>query len=340
MGNSLRSSSKQQAILLQPAMKGDLDGVKEEVGKFLATYSMPTVGSTEQGSDPNLREFANRQDKDGNNAIHGAVFAGHADVVKYLVESCGASLEISNNLGCSPLWLAAGYNHADILVYIIDKTENPKKALLEANSTGDTPLLAAASRGNLDICRALIEQAKKHNLLEELMSASNHSGDTPLKVAIASDVSGEDVIDLLLVHASEKVVNTPNKKCLTPLLVACERDNDKLARKLLDKKADVNFCDSTGASPLAVASFCGSKDVLKVLVDLKQSNSLEQANNNGCTPLWLAARSGRAEVAAILLESGADPNIRNNDGLSPLDVAAKYERHEVLQLFQKPKATS
>mmetsp|Transcript_18918 Transcript_18918/g.28542 ORF Transcript_18918/g.28542 Transcript_18918/m.28542 type:complete len:340 (+) Transcript_18918:89-1108(+) len=339
MGNIIQSGSQNEAVLLQPSINGDLDEIKKKVGEFLATYSIATVGATEHGSDPKLREFVNRQDGDGNNAIHGAIFAGHIKVVKYLVESCGASLEISNNLGCSPLWLAAGYNHSDILLYIIDTINDPKKSLLGANNSGDTPLLAATSRGNLEICRTLIEEAKRHNVVEELMSASNRSGDTPLNISIASDPSVVALIHLLLIHASEKVVNTPNKKCLTPLLVACERDNDMATKKLLDKKADVTICDATGASPLAVASFCGSMDVLKVLLDLKQSKLLELSNKNGCTPLWLAARSGRQDVAAILLEAGADPTIKNNDGLSPLDVATKYERQEIFDLLNKSKGT-
>jgi ankyrin repeat protein len=44
----------------------------------------------------------------------------------------------------------------------------------------------------------------------------------------------------------------------------------------------------------------------------------------GTTPLHSAAYNGRADVAALLLEHGADPNARMPDGTTPLHLAAAY----------------
>jgi ankyrin repeat protein len=339
MGNTFTfgSSTKRKAVLLQPAIAGDLDKVKELVGTFLATYcSTSNEGYVNPASDPKLHDFVNKLDPQGNNAMHGAVFAGHLEIVKYLVECCGASLTLPNNLGCFPLWLAAGYNRTQVLEYLLIKLDD--QALLQTNSSGDTPLVAAASRGNLDACKILLDQAKKTKMVEKLMALNNQNGDTPLKVAIANSEGGtsaEELVDLLLTHTSDILLNTPNKIGLTPLLVACERDDDKLLAKLLDHNADITICDATGASPLAVAAFCGSKDVLAVLLLEKDFAQLllEQPNQNGCTPLWLAARSGRPQVVDMFLKAGADPTIKNKDGLSPIDAAIKYKRVEVSALF-------
>jgi ankyrin repeat protein len=132
----------------------------------------------------------------------------------------------------------------------------------------------------------------------------------------------------LLENVSSDCLNVPNEKGLTPLLVACERDDVDLCKKLLEKGASLDVQDSNGASPLAVAAFCGNVNVLKeVLLDKKEL--LERLNTNGCTPLWLAARAGREEVATLLLDSGADHSKANNDGLTPMGVAIKYKWEKV-----------
>jgi ankyrin repeat protein len=46
-----------------------------------------------------------------------------------------------------------------------------------------------------------------------------------------------------------------------------------------------------------------------------------ESTYSGVTPLHLAAYKGYAEIAKILLEWGADPNIRDDDGLTPLEIA-------------------
>jgi hypothetical protein len=56
-------------------------------------------------------------------------------------------------------------------------------------------------------------------------------------------------------------------------------------------------------------------------------------NENGRTPLHWAAREDHVEVARLLLEHGADPNIQDKDGLTPLHVAAFYGHVEVVELL-------
>jgi ankyrin repeat protein len=87
--------------------------------------------------------------------LHGAVFGGHLNVVQYLVEH-RASLELQNGIGCSPIWLASGYNHLQVLNYLLlDNTV--VEIILQANKTGDSPLLEAASKRKFQICQRLAE---------------------------------------------------------------------------------------------------------------------------------------------------------------------------------------
>jgi ankyrin repeat protein len=335
MGTKLSTAKSHQRILLQSCIDGNVDVVKETVGSFLASYSHSNVGFVDV--DPKLREYVNQADEQGNNAMHGAVFAGNIEIVKYLYEDCGASLVLANNLGCFPLWLAAGYNRIQVLHYLFSMLSDPQQELLRTNKTGDTCLVAAASRGNIEICQIVMDNAKAMGVLNELMETTNAGGDSALSIAVAGGHS--TLLDLILPYTSKTMINHPNHKGVTPLLVACERDDVGLCEKLLHNGASLDVTDtSTGASPLAVAAFCGSDNVIeKLLLQQQPPLRLEQSNTNGCTPLWLAARSGRDKIVKLLLEAGADPCVANKDGLTPVDVAIKFKRESVMQLFKNMK---
>jgi ankyrin repeat protein len=354
MGNSASasaSSSEKQddelsLSLMESAMTGDLPTIQAAADAYILIEK-----EKEEGGQHELTTFFNRQDGAGNALIHGAVFGGHLNVVKYLATNGGAStLSLPNKLGCSPLWLAAGYNHLSILEFLLlsknnlDKEQAEAFTLLATNSTGDTPLLAAASKGHSQICKTLMEHAERKGfaVAEKLKCMTNKSKDSALSIAIGAGI-GEQVFDLL---SHESVVNLVNTKGVTPLLIACERDFPAMVRKLID--AGVSVVDSkdvtSGDSALAVAAFCGSKDVVELLVvkqgdyDEKQQLELQQLLNgasskSGCTPLWLATRAGHVDCVRLLLEAGADVTAANKDGFTPLQAAVKYKRQDMVELL-------
>lgn len=53
------------------------------------------------------------------------------------------------------------------------------------------------------------------------------------------------------------------------------------------------------------------------------------------TPLYWAARLNREELAKLLLDRGADPNIVAGDGLTPLDVALEKGEVEIARLVEQ-----
>lgn len=361
MGNIITSKRKQQSTLLAPSIEGDLDEVKQQIGTVIAR------------GESSLRAFVNATDPEGNAAIHGAVFAGHLDVLSFLVESCGADLMMANGLGCSPLWIASGYDQSDCLEYLIERTcdtGNLEAAMLGKNSSGDTPFLAAASRGHVQACKHLLraaEECAKDNdcglwMKATLLRSENKAGDTPLKVAIASAVASSSVplemVNLLL-RADDEIspdqfgkgptsgveenlmlypcVNRKNKLGLSPLIVACERNLPTIAESLLQHGADICVQDTKGRNPLAIAAFCGCNDALQFL--LKQSSTksclLNQRDLNGCTPVWLAARTGNVSIVTLLMDAGADATIGDNAGTLPQDVAIEFKKEKVAEYFSQ-----
>jgi ankyrin repeat protein len=403
-------SSKQQADLLAPCMEGNLDEVKRLVGIYIADHRSNS-SCRKSSSSSDLCAYINAIDPiSGNAAIHGATFSGHLDILSFLVDSrcCGKrggptiDLGLKNSLGCSPLWIAAGYDRIDCLQYLIDKLHSSHQlemALLDGNNTGDTPFLAAASRGNMRACQSLLDCTEKccccggdcdqdhdhhicWNIKKKLLRTANCAGDTALKVAVASgqdaelltllldiddqcqeqldkrhDDSNEDahcvnrMEDDTIMHS--KCINRKNKMGLSPLIVACERNQPSSVELLLDRGADIGIRDMTGRSPLAVAAFCGCMDVVELLlneIDVASSSSsaaaaitttstsssiLNDVDNNGCTPLWLAARTGNLSMIKLLVDAGADATKTNKNDMSPLDVAIKFKKDAVVEFLSQ-----
>ena len=405
-------------LLLAPAMEGNLSEIKRLVGIYIADHSKTTLASYINSTDAA---------SGGNAAIHGAVFGGHLDILKFLIESCqscnGGSndggdddnssavavavvdLTIKNGLGCSPLWIAAGYDRIECLQYLIHQLQlcssissidQLNDAILEPNSTGDTPFMAAVSKGHIGVCKVLLKAAhyeKKNessssnsdNYDETLVASSimdmkckllrtaNNSGDTPLKVAVATGQC-EELISLLL-HEDElvdewmttkhaatttttttansdaiqsKCINRKNEAGLSPLIVACERNLPSIVELLLKHDADISIQDSKGRNPLAVAAFCGCDDVVDFLLNKANNNNddgdaataittclLNGTDDNGCTPLWLAARTGNLSMVKVLMDAGADCTIVNNDDMTPYNVAVKFKKDKVVEWFEE-----
>ncbi len=83
--------------------------------------------------------------------------------------------------------------------------------------------------------------------------------------------------------------------------------------------AGLKFDD--GASTLGMAARLGRMEVLRVLLDCGAVPPAEEKPENAPTALMEAAASGEAEAAALLLQHGADPALRDPEGRTAADHA-------------------
>ncbi len=72
------------------------------------------------------------------------------------------------------------------------------------------------------------------------------------------------------------------------------------------------------------AIVAGNMNKVKSMVDKDPSLAIAAVNPMGWTPLHIAARTGRPEIAEYLISQGADVNARDVDGETPLHKAAKF----------------
>ena len=94
-----------------------------------------------------------------------------------------------------------------------------------------------------------------------------------------------------------------------------ERGHAEVVSMLLAKQGvDVNQADDDGCTPLYIASQEGHAEVVSMLL-AKQGVNVNQATEDGCTPLFIASQKGHAEVVSMLLaKQGVDVNQAMNDG--------------------------
>ena len=113
------------------------------------------------------------QDLQGNTALYQASRAGRTDAVERLL-AAGADVDLENSFGSTPVHVAARYGHADVIRALaragadLDRRNRGIQAgmrplggatanLARGDTPGATPLMRAASAGQIDAVRALVE---------------------------------------------------------------------------------------------------------------------------------------------------------------------------------------
>jgi ankyrin repeat protein len=75
-------------------------------------------------------------------------------------------------------------------------------------------------------------------------------------------------------------------------------------------------------------------DITKVTEIIKKNPKVvNEKNDEGETPLFIAAEEGNSAVAELLISRGADVNSKNNEGETPLFVAAEEGNRAVVELL-------
>lgn len=103
-------------------------------------------------------------------------------------------------------------------------------------------------------------------------------------------------------------------------------------RRLLDARPElVKAANERGYTPLHIAALEGRLEVAALL--LEKGAELEAKNPTGFTPLFLAVLGKRPETVKLLLERGADPNAPTRFQTTPLFTASESGNVEVIRLL-------
>jgi ankyrin repeat protein len=104
------------------------------------------------------------------------------------------------------------------------------------------------------------------------------------------------------------------------LFDAVRNDDTAAVAALVAKRIDVNAREEDGATALAWAAMRSNIEIATLLLNAGANPNL--TNEQGIGPLYLAITNGSPALAQLLLEKGADPNVAREDGETALMTAA------------------
>ena len=156
--------------------------------------------------------------------------------------------------------------------------------------------------------------------------------------------------DPILIHARENG--------LSPILVAAYHQKPQIASFLADKTVAITIFEAAatgkinnvirllardpdlvkaysedGFQPLGLACFFGHFDVAEYLVKAGANVNSKSNNSLKAAPIQTAAAGRHKKIVKLLLDYGADPNIREQDGMTPLHAAAQNGDEETIRIL-------
>lgn len=127
-----------------------------------------------------------RNISDGNTALHLVVASGNAQYLAYLL-SRGAVPNVRNNAGIAPIVLAANKGRADLVGLFLQYKANVNYG----NSNGETALIAATRRRDLQLIRILLDAGANPDQPDLLagMSARDYAAQDTRSPAVAKELA-------------------------------------------------------------------------------------------------------------------------------------------------------
>ncbi|OXB54970.1 hypothetical protein ASZ78_012746 [Callipepla squamata] len=288
------------------------------------------------GADVNMKS------KDGKTPLHMTAIHGRFSRSQTIIQN-GAEIDCEDKNGNTPLHIAARYGHELLINTLItsgaDTAKNLECLNLLLNTGADfnkkdrfgrTPLHYAAANCNYQCLFALVGSGASVNDLDE-------RGCTPLHYAAASDTDGKCLEYLLRNDANPGIRDKQgynavhysaaygHRLCLeliaseTPLDVAYHGHHQAL-EVLVQSLLDLDVRNNNGRTPLDLAAFKGHVECVDVLIN-QGASILVKDYVVKRTPIHAAATNGHSECLRLLIGNAEPQNavdIQDGNGQTPL----------------------
>ena len=229
--------------------------------------------------------------------LHECVVKGQFSVLRLLIDS-GCDINVRNNKGQTPLYLAVKNKHKHIVKYLLENKADVHMKYKE-NASERIYIVRGKDRGEPAWHYVLVAKD-----LEPLFLRRTKGGSL-------------DVADFGLVLTS-----------------GWGKDPPEAVRKNVNEMDDT-FPETQSSTVLHVASKSASLEIVDLLV--KHKADINAPDADGFTPLHLAAMYGNIQVVKKLVETNADVNLKV-DGKDAADLARMNEETEIYRYLKPKRS--
>lgn len=257
------------------------------------------------------------KDRGGITALYIASQNNHKEVVSFLLEKCGANIEIADlETGFTPLHIAAKHGHTEIVGKLIKHNAG---VIHKTTLKGSTAFYFACEEGHTDTVQLFINAGVNVN------EAIN--GITPLYAAC--EEGRKDTVKLLIENgANTKLYGS------SILHMVCAEGKIAIARLLIKEMQILSPCelDKDRFTPLHLACKSGQKEIIEFLVKECGVEIFKHAVD-GITPFHAACEQDNDEIINFLIPYLYGFNQWGNDMLTPLHVACNKDKRKIIKLL-------
>ncbi|XP_031411290.1 ankyrin repeat domain-containing protein 27 isoform X2 [Meleagris gallopavo] len=277
------------------------------------------------------------QDNNGNTPLHLACTYGHEDCVKalvyYDVHSC--RLDIGNEKGDTPLHIAARWGYQGIIEVLLQNGANPNTQ----NRMKETSLQCALNSKILSLMELnYLTFERGQSASESPHRSPQHSTETFSRGSSVSSLSSAS-IDV----RQDEVKNS--YKEVEKLLRAVADGDLEMVRYLLewteedleDEDDAVSTLKPEFCHPLCQCSKCGPAQKKFARVPAN-GLGVNMSNQDGFTPLHMAALHGHSDLVSLLLKHGASISAKNAEHAAPLHLACQKGHSQVVECLMNYNA--
>lgn len=271
-------------------------------------------------------------DNNGNTPLHLACTYGHEDCVKALVyyDIYSCRVGIMNDKGDTPLHIAARWGYEGIIHVLL---ENGADVNIQ-NKMKETPLQCALNSKILTIMEVDYKRFERRSSVFESPNRSpQRSAGTSSK---RSSISTASSLSLDVVP----VIDKDKYKEVEKLLRAAADGDTEMVRYLLQwMEDDLDDDDDNDVDHVFKPEFCHPlcqcprcEPAQKRLAAVPQNGlGVNISNEDGFTPLHVAALHGHTELVSLLLRHGANICLKTANHATPLHLACQNSHIQVVK---------
>ena len=134
-----------------------------------------------------------------------------------------------------------------------------------------------------------------------------------------------------IVKTNPKAFNVINENGFSPLILACYRGNNEVAKFIIKQGADINAKSDMG-SALMACIVKGNNEIAQFLIANKADLNL--VDNQGTTALMYAVQFKNTAIIKLLLANNANKELKDNKGKTAFEYAVFSNDEAIINLLK------